>query len=42
MPPWFYNVPHPTARLTKAEQDDLVRGLVATLRRSPPLGGGGG
>lgn len=42
MPPWFYKIPHPTARLTKAEQDALVRGLAATLRRSPPLGGGGG
>jgi hypothetical protein len=40
MPPWFYKIPHPGSRLGKAEQDALVRGLVATMRRSPPLGGG--
>jgi mono/diheme cytochrome c family protein len=42
MPPWFYTIPHPGAKLTKAEQDALINGLVATLRRSPPLGGGSG
>lgn len=41
MPPWYYTIPHPGAKLTKAEQDALVSGLVATLRRSPPPGGGG-
>jgi hypothetical protein len=42
MPPWYYTIAHPRAKLSTAEQDALVRGLVATLRRSPPLGGGGG
>jgi hypothetical protein len=42
MPPWYYTIPHPGANLTNAEQDALIRGLVTTLRRSPPLGGGGG
>ena len=42
MPPWYYAIPHRGANLTNAEQDALIRGLVATLRRSPPLGGGGG
>jgi hypothetical protein len=31
MPPWFYLPTHPTARLTAAEQQELVRGLRATL-----------
>jgi hypothetical protein len=42
MPPWYYTIPHRGANLTNAEQDALIRGLVTTLRRSPPLGGGGG
>ena len=41
MPPWFYVIPHPGASLDKAEQDALIRGLVATFRASPPIGGGG-
>jgi hypothetical protein len=41
MPPWYYTIPHRGAKLTSAEQDALVSGLTATLRRSPPPGGGG-
>ena len=39
MPPWYYKLLHPKARLTAAEQDELVRGLAATLRNSPTIGG---
>jgi Haem-binding domain len=42
MPPWFYLLPHPGARLSSAEKDALIRGLVATLTASPPRGGAGG
>jgi hypothetical protein len=42
MPPWFYTIPHPNARLSSAEKDALIRGLIATLNASPPKGGGGG
>ncbi|WP_170181338.1 heme-binding domain-containing protein [Chlorobaculum thiosulfatiphilum] len=31
MPPWFYLPPHPEAKLTPAEKDELVKGLVATF-----------
>lgn len=42
MPPWFYKPMHPSSRLSSAERDRLVAGLVKTLQASPPLGGGGG
>jgi hypothetical protein len=42
MPPWFYVIPHPRARLSSTEKDALIRGLAASLVASPPLGGGGG
>ncbi len=42
MPPWFYKPLHPKASLSKAEQDELIRGLEATFAASPPIGGGGG
>lgn len=42
MPPWFYVVAHPSASLSTAEKDALIRGLAATLTTSPPMGGGGG
>ena len=41
MPPWFYVLPHPNAKLTSAEKTALIRGLAATLAASPPIGGGG-
>jgi hypothetical protein len=41
MPPWFYTIIHPSAKLTAAEKDALMRGLSATLAKSPPIGGGG-
>jgi heme-binding protein len=41
MPPWFYTIAHPNARLSAAEKDALIRGLSATLAASPPKGGGG-
>lgn len=31
MPPWFYLIPHPEARLSKAEEAELVQGLVQTF-----------
>jgi Haem-binding domain len=40
MPPWFYRLPHPEARLSGAEKDALIRGLDATFAGSPPAGGG--
>ena len=40
MPPWFYVIVHPNARLSSTEKNDLMRGLAATLRNSPPIGGG--
>lgn len=42
MPPWFYTVPHPSARLSSSEQQALIQGLTATLNASPPIGGAGG
>lgn len=41
MPPWFYTILHPSANLSSADQDALIRGLNATLLASPPKGGGG-
>jgi hypothetical protein len=40
MPPWYYTIMHPKAKLSAAEKQALMNGLAATLRRSPPLGGG--
>ena len=40
MPPWFYPIMHPNASLSKADQQRLIAGLAATLRNSPPKGGG--
>lgn len=31
MPPWFYLPAHPEAKLTPAEKEELVKGLVATF-----------
>lgn len=42
MPPADYLAMHPEARLTAAEQDQLVAGLQATVADSPRSGGGGG
>jgi hypothetical protein len=42
MPPWFYVIAHPNAKLDAAEKLALMRGLAATLTASPPRGGGGG
>ena len=43
MPPFYYAwMPnHPDARLSDSEKAAFVRGLEATLRASPPIGGGG-
>jgi len=41
MPPWFYTVVHPNARLNATDKHALIRGLSATLAASPPRGGGG-
>jgi Haem-binding domain len=44
MPPSYYTLMpnHSAARLAKSEKAAFIRGLEATLRASPPLGGGGG
>lgn len=34
MPPWYYVALHPSAKLSADEQDELVRGLTATLGRA--------
>jgi hypothetical protein len=31
MPPWFYLPAHPEARLTAAEKEELLQGLIATF-----------
>jgi hypothetical protein len=31
MPPWYYSLPRPRARLTDTERDELMRGLIATF-----------
>jgi hypothetical protein len=31
MPPWFYLIPHPEARLSQSETEELSRGLLATF-----------
>lgn len=41
MPPWFYVIMHPSAKLSATEKQDLMRGLAATFQRSPPIAGGG-
>jgi hypothetical protein len=41
MPPWFYVLLHPKAKLSSAEKQALANGLAATLRNSPSIGGGG-
>ena len=33
MPPWFYKPLHPRSRLSQADTDKLVAGLIRTLRR---------
>jgi hypothetical protein len=33
MPPWFYLIPRPPARLSDTERADLIRGLEATFGR---------
>jgi len=40
MPPWFYTPMHASARLSAAEQQQLVTGLERTLAASPPIAGG--
>jgi hypothetical protein len=41
MPPWYYKVMHPKARLTQAERDVLAQGLQRTISNDPPPGGTG-
>ena len=41
MPPWFYPLMHPKANLNAMQRLQLAKGLAATFRRSPPIGGGG-
>jgi hypothetical protein len=39
MPPWYYTIRHPKAKLSGADQRALMAGLAATLRAAPPPGG---
>jgi hypothetical protein len=39
MPPWFYTLPRPHARLTASEQAQLVAGLEATFGAERPRAG---
>jgi Haem-binding domain len=43
MPPFYYALMpnHPDGRLSSSEKAAFVRGLEATFRASPPIGGGG-
>jgi len=41
MPPWVYPLMHPKANLNAMQRLQLAKGLAATFRRSPPIGGGG-
>ena len=43
MPPSYYTVKpnHSAARLSKSEKAAFIRGLEATFKASPPIGGGG-
>ena len=36
MPPWFYSLPRPAARLSAAERDALIRGFEAMFGREKP------
>jgi mono/diheme cytochrome c family protein len=36
MPPWYYKLLHPHARLSSAERAQLAAGLAKTLAASPP------
>ena len=40
MPPWFYPLMHPKAKLSQGDQQKLIAGLAATFANSPPKGGG--
>ena len=40
MPPWQYKPLHPAGRLSSTEQEELARGLEATLAADPPIAGG--
>jgi len=40
MPPWYYTIMHPNARLNAVERSQLADGLARTFTKRPPLGGG--
>lgn len=39
MPPWFYLLPHPEARLSDREEQALIGGLIATFGEKDTQGG---
>jgi hypothetical protein len=41
MPPWYYAILHPKAKLSQVDKQALIDGLAATVGKSPPVGGGG-
>jgi hypothetical protein len=41
MPPSYYKLMHPRARLTRSDRDALARGLQRTIATNPPPGGAG-
>jgi hypothetical protein len=40
MPPFYYTLMHPKAKLSKSDQRKLIAGLEATLASSPPARSG--
>lgn len=40
MPPWYYKLMHPAAKLSQSERERLVAGLKVTFEKSPPVPGG--
>jgi mono/diheme cytochrome c family protein len=40
MPPWYYKLMHPKARLSAAERNALADGLQRTYAKSPPIPAG--
>jgi len=40
MPPWYYSLIHPNARLSSTKKQQLIDGLSRTFAASPPIGGG--
>jgi cytochrome c551/c552 len=42
MPPWYYTIMHPNAKLSDTEKQELIAGLATTLAQSSVGPGTGG